>query len=45
MYASLLICGLLAGWRRRIRLPLLLAIAFLTVAGAATETNRGTIIF
>ncbi|HMH12486.1 MAG TPA: S53 family peptidase [Edaphobacter sp.] len=33
MYASLLICGLLAGGRRRIRLPLLLAIAFLTVTG------------
>ena len=32
MYASLLICGLLAGARRRIRLPLL-AIVFLTVAG------------
>jgi Pro-kumamolisin, activation domain len=33
MYASLLICGLLAGRRHRIRLPLLLAIAFLTVTG------------
>jgi len=32
MYASLLICGLLAGVRRRIRLPLL-AIVFLTVTG------------
>jgi subtilase family serine protease len=34
VYASLLICGLLAGRRRRICLPLLLAIVFLTVAGA-----------
>jgi Pro-kumamolisin, activation domain len=33
MYASLLICGLLAGRRHRIRLPLLLTIAFLTVTG------------
>jgi hypothetical protein len=32
IYASLLICGLLAGGRRRIRLPLLVAITFLTVA-------------
>jgi hypothetical protein len=33
MYAGLLICGLLAGRKRRIGLPLLLAIAFLTVGG------------
>jgi subtilase family serine protease len=33
MYASLLICGLVTGRRRRIRLPLLSAIAFLTVGG------------
>jgi subtilase family serine protease len=34
VYASLLLCGLLAGRRRRMRLPSLLAIVFLTVAGA-----------
>jgi subtilase family serine protease len=34
VYASMLICGLLAGRRRRMGLPLLLAIAFLTVASA-----------
>jgi hypothetical protein len=34
VYASLLLCGLLAGWRRRTHLPLLLVIVILTVAGA-----------
>jgi subtilase family serine protease len=48
VYASLLICGLLAGRRRRIGLPLVLAIAFLTVAGAGLTgcgsggSNTGT---
>jgi hypothetical protein len=47
MYASLLICGLLAGRRRRICLPRLLAIVFLTVAGAGLTgcggaNNTGT---
>jgi hypothetical protein len=34
VYASLLLCGLVAGRRRGMRLSLLLAIVFLTVAGA-----------
>jgi hypothetical protein len=34
VYATLLICGLLTGWRRRMRLPLLLGIVFLTVVSA-----------
>ena len=35
VYASLLLCGLLAGWRRRMRLPLLLAIASLALVGTS----------
>jgi subtilase family serine protease len=48
MYATLWICGLLAGRRRRICLPQSLAIVFLTVAGAGLTgcggggSNTGT---
>jgi Pro-kumamolisin, activation domain/Subtilase family len=35
VYASLLLCGLLAGRRRRMRLPLLLAIASLALVGTS----------
>jgi hypothetical protein len=33
VYASLLLCGLFAGWRRRMHLPLLVAIAALALVG------------
>lgn len=42
MYASLLICGLLAGGRRRMRLSLLLAIALLTVTGLSLTGCGGS---
>jgi hypothetical protein len=47
VYASLLLCGLLAGRRRGMRLSLLLAIVFLAVAGAGLTgcggaNNTGT---
>jgi subtilase family serine protease len=42
VYASLLICGLLAGRRRRMGVPLLLAIVILTVAGVGLTGCGGS---
>jgi hypothetical protein len=42
VYASLLLCGLLARWRRRMRLPLLLAIASLALVGTGLTGCGGS---